>query len=100
MWCNLDRSVSGRQSTVRRLWYPDAVDRREDRRTRTPSARETPVAAPLETSGEGGARRALQRLKERARGSDGGEYMWWVASAGLDFLHGESPATASAVAFG
>ena len=74
---------------------PDAVDAR-----RPELGRELPVAAPLETSGEGGARRALQRLKEHARGSDGGEYMWWIASAGLDFLHGESPATASAVAFG
>ena len=73
---------------------PDAVDAR-----RPELGRETPVAAPLETSGEGGARRALQILKERARGGDVGEYMW-IASAGLGSLRQESPATASAVAFG
>ena len=59
-----------------------------------------PVAAPLETSGEGGARQALRILKERARGGDGGAYIW-IASAGLgSLLRQESPATASAVAFG
>ena len=73
---------------------PDAVDAR-----RPELGRETPVAAPLETSGEGGARRALRILKERARGGDVGEYMW-IASAGLGSLRQESPATASAVAFG
>ena len=77
---------------------PDVVEaRRPDRRPAR--KKEIPVAAPLETSGEGGARRALRILKERARGGDGGAYMW-VASAGLGSLHGESPATASAVAFG
>ena len=73
---------------------PDAVDAR-----RPELGRETPVAAPLETSGEGGARRALRILKGRARGGDVGEYMW-IASAGLGSLRQESPATASAVAFG
>ena len=76
-------------------WRLDAVDA-----TRCPKlGNEIPVAAPLETSGEGGARHALRILKEHARGGDGGAYMW-VASAGLGSLRQESPATASAVAFG
>ena len=63
------------------LWYrraePGAVDgggpgRRRRRDPRGYAGKRKPVAAPLETSDEGGARRALRRLKEHARGSDGG----------------------------